>query len=198
MLVRCIVVGTLSICIVYESFGDYILKYIPVKNKKSPRILELGCGPARHAIVISNLGYNITCIDIDDDIIKVAKQNSKRLSYGKMSFQIADVYEIPDHFSPDSFEAVTHGGLMEHFENEEAIRKSLREQLVIAKYLFFDVPLGTPKNIKLFERDTIFRQIWPAEYWINNVLQEFDILEYSVETHDKQGMTDDLICVIGR
>jgi hypothetical protein len=62
----------------------------------------------------------------------------------------------------------------------------------------FDVPLGTDKNLRLFERDDIFRQDWTAEQWLGQVLAPFRVERAHTELHPDPSMTDDLVVALAR
>ena len=57
----------------------------------------------------------------------------------------------------------------------------------------FDVPVGTRKNVRLFERDEIFRQVWTPEVWLTRVLAGFMVSSWQQEQYLAPNMTDDLV-----
>ncbi|WP_051787210.1 MULTISPECIES: class I SAM-dependent methyltransferase [Streptomyces] len=163
------------------------------------RVLELGCGPGRHAIAQATRGYRVTAIDNDPAVLEQARVNARRCAPGaEVEFLLQDMDRL-DGFAEDRHvDAITHGGLMEHYSSRDAIRKSLHRQLAVAAHVVFDVPIDTPKNRELFVRDTIFRQIWTAEEWVEEVLSGFAVAEWHVESHESPSMTDDLIVFLRR
>jgi len=181
-----------------KSYYQYVNQYIQKKKKGKSKILELGCGPARHAIIIANMGYEVTCVDIDKEILEQAKKNALKLCKGTIRFINTDINSLLTHFGQNSFDGITHGGLMEHFPSESAIQESLNQQLELAPLIVFDVPIDTQKNKTLFKNDDIFRQIWTSKYWLEKVLSPFNICAFSEEIHNQQGMTDDLICALSK
>ena len=46
-----------------SNWVKYCLKVIPCKNGN---VLDLACGKGRHSIFLSNLGYNVLSVDIDE------------------------------------------------------------------------------------------------------------------------------------
>ncbi|MFD5428536.1 class I SAM-dependent methyltransferase [Streptomyces sp. NPDC127084] len=163
------------------------------------RVLELGCGPGRHAIAQALCGYLVTAIDIDPTILEQARKNAMNCAPDShIEFLIQDMNCL-DGFAEDlKLDAVTHGGLMEHFPSPDAIRTSLHRQLAVAPYVIFDVPFDTRKNRALFDKDTIFRQIWTSEKWTSEILSGFGVIEWRTEIHEEASMTDDLIVCIRR
>lgn len=158
-------------------------------------ILELGCGPGRHALGAASLGYRVVGIDIEPRVVQQARLNAQASALAA-DFQIGDMNQLTGIAPKGFFQAITHGGLMEHFPSADAIRASLSEQLRYVPVVVFDVPVDSAKNRTLFERDNIFRQLWTAEQWIQDVLAGFDILEARTDLHPKTNMTDDLVVAL--
>lgn len=180
-----------------ETFFRYVQQYVPPGGN----IAELGCGPGRHAITMALMGYRILAVDLDENVLEQASENAGRLTpTGAIRFRRGDLSRLADipELTDSQLDAVTHGGLMEHFSSQEAVRETLRNQLDYAPYVIFDVPLGTPKNQRLFERDDVFRQEWTSEEWREVVLKDFNVVVWKDEIHDHASMTDDLVCVLAR
>jgi hypothetical protein len=85
---------------------------------------------------------------------------------------------------------------MEHLDSADSIRESLRAQLQVAPTIVFDIPFDSPKNRVLFSRDDIFRQLWTAEEWVNDVLAGLNVVEARTDLHPEPNMTDDLVVVL--
>jgi SAM-dependent methyltransferase len=65
---------------------------------KVSRILDLGCGTGRHALLLQKMSYQVTGIDLSADMLKVAQKKSPNSIFKKMNF----IY--PD-FAPNFFDA---------------------------------------------------------------------------------------------
>jgi SAM-dependent methyltransferase len=167
-------------------------------------ILELGCGPGRHALGAARTGRRVRGIDVDPAVVAQAAANAARVTPdADVRFAVADMLRLdqvpgPGGELPPRFDAITHGGLMEHFPSAEAIAANLADQLQVAPLLVFDVPIGSDKNLRLFERDDIFRQLWTAEEWMAGPLAGFEVLRSHTESHPDPNMTDDLVVALGR
>ena len=85
---------------------------------------------------------------------------------------------------------------MEHLDSADSIREALRAQLAVAPTVVFDIPFDSPKNRILFERDDIFRQLWTAEEWVNDVLAGLTIVDARTDLHPEPNMTDDLVVTL--
>jgi cyclopropane fatty-acyl-phospholipid synthase-like methyltransferase len=162
-------------------------------------VLELGCGPGRHAIAAALIGLRPTGIDLDPLIVAQASRNAKACGVDeRVTFLVGDMNDLSHFADGGRFAAVTHGGVMEHFESDASVQNSLRLQLEVAPLVIFDVPTGSEKNQKLFARDHIFRQEWQPETWISSVLAPFNVDQWHLEVHDSPTMTDDLVVVLSR
>jgi SAM-dependent methyltransferase len=163
------------------------------------KILELGCGPGRHALGAATLGYPVVGIDIVPQIVVRAQANARAVAPEcKVVFQVGDMFNLGAVAPRGTFQAITHGGIMEHLESAESIRDALREQLEFAPNLVFDIPFDSPKNRQLFARDDIFRQLWTPDQWMHEVLAGLTVLDVCTELHHEDNMTDDLVVALGR
>lgn len=155
-------------------------------------ILETGCGLARTAINISNLDYGVTCIDTDERLLEIAMENAKKFG-GKIKFLHLDLQDITEVFKENSFAAITHQGVLEHF-SENKIKKILHKQLKIAPIIIFSVPVKTKRNEEYFKDGLVrHRNLWDGEKW-SELLEGFRILEME----EAKQRTDNLIVVLGR
>jgi SAM-dependent methyltransferase len=171
-------------------FFNMLLRHVPTGS----RVLELGCGPGRHALGSATLGYNVVGIDCDSRIVEQANINAAVVAPDcNVHFQNGDMFNLPGVAPVGSFQAITHGGVMEHLDSAKSIRTALREQLDYASTIVFDIPFGSAKNRTLFARDDIFRQLWTAEEWVHDVLAGLNVVDYAVDLHPAPNMTDDLV-----
>ncbi len=173
-----------------KAYLDTVKKYTPAKG----RILEAGCGLGRIVSALSLMDYKITAIDNDPRLLEITKINSK--NYGKkrnIELKEMDFFEIKKKFKKDSFDAVTHQGVLEHF-SPLLMKKLLDLQLQSAPLVIFSVPLKTEKNKEYFRFDQIgYRNLWEEEKWA-----EF-LLDYKIkEFFTAEQRTDNLIVVLGR
>jgi SAM-dependent methyltransferase len=176
-------------------FFSMLMRHVPSGSK----ILELGCGPGRHALGAATLGYAVTGIDIDPEIVKQAEANALSLGWDRnITFGVGDMFSLQTLAPKGTFRAITHGGVMEHLESAEIIRESLCAQLAYAPLVIFDIPFNSEKNRRLFERDDIFRQLWTAEEWIGEALAGLPVIETGVDLHSELNMTDDLVVALRR
>ena len=160
-------------------------------------VLELGCGPGRHALGSASLGYRVLGIDLDPHIVRQAQANAAAVDpdFGAV-FQVGDMFGLQAVAPHRNFQAITHGGVMEHLDSAQAIRDALHAQLAVAPTVVFDVPFDSPKNRLLFTRDDIFRQMWTPAEWVEEVLAGLNVVDARTDLHPEPNMTDDLVVAL--
>lgn len=81
-------------------------------NLKPVTSLEVGCGSAFVSLYFSKRGFEATCLDTSQEILKVAEKNFKQQGQaGKFVLGSAEKLPFKDH----SFDIVMSFGLLEHF-----------------------------------------------------------------------------------
>jgi SAM-dependent methyltransferase len=149
-------ISLFSQAITLEKFIRTILAFVP----RSGTILETGFGSGTTSVLLADLGYQVTAIDIGAELVDELRGRARNLA--NLNVLRADMFNLP--FQDDSFYAVIHQGVLEHFGDEE-ISKALQEQKrVTRRYIIFDVPndrvkipaavRGTPFDYQLRSKRT--------------------------------------------
>lgn len=131
----------------FKSMDDYIqnnlnkkktyLKQIE-KYAKNKKVIECGCGTAKISTYFQNNGYDVSAVDIDNEIIDLAKYIVKNSTY-KDSPKFYNMSIMNMNFKNKEFDVAFSNGVLEHFKNDEII-KILKEECRIAKFVIFGVP----------------------------------------------------------
>ncbi len=82
---ECFVQGPLGEC-------DFIEREI--NRDKSVKVIDIGCGTGRHAIELTQRGYNVTGVDLSESQIKRAREKAKEQGL-EIDFQIQDARHLP-------------------------------------------------------------------------------------------------------
>lgn len=155
-----------------REFIDHIYSHRTFLNaiftEKCKKLLEIGVGSGSMSIFLSYFSFQITCIDNNNEVIKVAKQNNKILN-GTLEIIKADAFPLP--FSDNSFDLVFHQGFLEHFSDRD-IYNLITEQLRIAPIVVFSVPTRYYLSKRLGER-LLTKKQWES------ILSNFKIVESS-------------------
>lgn len=119
---------------------DCMIKHYTKKEVKT--ILNMGCGTGKHDFELCDLGYKMTGIDLSDEMIEIAKENSKK-SKCKPNFQVADVrtYETEKKF--DTVISLFHVMSYQN-ENEDIVQaiETAGKALELGGLFIFDVWYG--------------------------------------------------------
>ena len=91
--------------------------------KKNSRIIDIACGKGRHSLFLSELGYDVTGVDLSKNSIKHAQQFEKE----NLKFDVADMRETYKKNSFDiSLNLFTSFG---YFNNKEDDFSNLQQML---------------------------------------------------------------------
>jgi hypothetical protein len=110
-----------------------LLKQLIPPNGK---MLETGCGMAATSIVMSLSGISCTAIDIDPEVLDMATRLNSEVS-SNVIFDLGDMFNLTKYYG--QFDLVYSGGVLEHIEEEVAIRL-LTEQGKVAKRIVTVIP----------------------------------------------------------
>jgi phosphoserine phosphatase len=162
--------------------------------KPGTTILEAGTGLGRTAISLSRAGFKVKAIDNNEKMLQIARINCQ--NYGE-SVQLykTDLFDIDQRFKPNQLSAITHGGVLEHYEDSQ-VRIILDMQLKIAPIVIFSVPIKSKRNDNYFQNDQIgHRNLWTQKQWINFLQHYYQIKEMRKTRSLRK---DDLIVVIAK
>lgn len=116
-----------------KTFTNLIKKYSPNKE-----IIEAGCGTGVVSTYMASLGYSTTAVDIDKDILNLAKEISKKYNAkNKPTFLQMSILDL--EFEKEKFDVSFSNGVVEHFNDKEII-KILKEQMEIASTVIVGIP----------------------------------------------------------
>lgn len=128
---------------VYSAFREK--EYIEIIKKglsgfdyrKNGKVLDLGCGAGVSSIVLSNLGFDVTGIDISPNLINQAIKLSEDATipwlktrsnpFGKIknkpTFVVGDITKLD--LEDDSIDICFLGGVLHHFPNYEVVLEEI-------------------------------------------------------------------------
>lgn len=93
-----------------------LLQYIPFKANKNIKILDIGTGPGFFAIILAQLGFDITAIDYTEQMLLEAKQNAGKFSE-QIDFQQMDAQNL--NFPDKKFDVIVTRNLTWNLENPQ-------------------------------------------------------------------------------
>ena len=103
--------------------------------KKNSRIIDIACGKGRHSLFLSELGYDVTGVDLSKNSITTAKQNENE----KLHFF---THDMRNTFKANSFNVVTNlftsFGYFEDKKDEQKAINAMAENLKSDGILIID------------------------------------------------------------
>lgn len=107
-----------------KHFITYLLKYLnlPAHSK----VLDLACGKGRHSIVLNELGYDVTGVDLADESIAEAKKHEN----AALKFFVHDMREVfRENYFDGVFNLFTSFGYMMKDEDNKAVIDAVHTDL---------------------------------------------------------------------
>jgi len=96
-------------------------------NFKGKKILETGCGPGKHAVVLSLMGANVTAVDLSLDNIQKGEKLKKFYNLSNLSFIQHDLMKPLDY--KNKFDLISSHNWIQHTENPSTVLKNLVSNL---------------------------------------------------------------------
>ncbi len=130
------------------------------ENSGQGKIIEAGCGTGIISAKLAHEGYNVTGIDIDTKILKLAGDIEKEY-YGqqKTHFEKKSIFELD--YKKNEFDLCFSVGVLEHFDDNKII-SSLSSQILMAKKTIVVIPTKWFDDIDNLHGDDRFL---PLTYW---------------------------------
>jgi len=134
------------------------IRVLEGNSKKNARLLEAGFGSCVLSIYLSLKGYDVTAIDISDEMVKLARANNKLMG-GNVAIRKGDMFRTG--FDDKAYDVVFHQGVLEHYDPHEIV-KVLNEQKRIGSNVIFSVPSD---RFRVPGMETGDERLWPMEKW---------------------------------
>ncbi len=129
----------------YEALGRYYDSIFPLQQATlvfliqklgkadQKQILDLACGTGTYALALAARGYNVTGLDLDETMIRLAreKKGQRRKSAceegGEVSFLQGDMLELSKYLQPGYDGAFCIGNSLVHMETLKEIEIAVKE-----------------------------------------------------------------------
>jgi tellurite methyltransferase len=83
-----------------------------LKREGAKRVLDLGCGAGRHAIVLGKAGFQVIALDISETALKTLETRLKAASIDSVTLVKHEMLELP--FTDDYFDGVICTNVLHH------------------------------------------------------------------------------------
>ncbi len=100
-----------------------------LKERKSVRVLDLGCGSGWLSIFLARAGFKVTGLDIAPQALNLAQMWAQQEQLN-IKFEVGDIAEMP--YEAGAFDAVVANSIFEHLTHElaEITMKRLKKFIV--------------------------------------------------------------------
>jgi ubiquinone/menaquinone biosynthesis C-methylase UbiE len=115
-----------------------LIRLISNFAKPGSKLLETGFGSGNTGMLLSDIGYDVTLLDIEQGLIDSFQERFPgHVPNRKIKIVLGDMYKLP--FVDDSFDLVYHQGVLEHFDDARIVN-ALQEQARVGRIIVIDVP----------------------------------------------------------
>ena len=97
-------------------YHRFLLQQLP---ERCDTVLDIGCGAGEFARLLAHRADRVVAIDLSPNMIKVAKQRSRR--FANIEFQVADVWQW--EFPVEQFDAIASIATLHHLPIEPLLLK---------------------------------------------------------------------------
>jgi len=99
---------------------------LPAAGAPGPSVLDAGCGTGGLALALAGLGFRVTGIDSDADMVRLATEKNRAFTTAR--FEIMDLRDAGSRFFADSFTAVVcFGNTLVHLASRGEISGFIRK-----------------------------------------------------------------------
>jgi glycosyltransferase involved in cell wall biosynthesis/SAM-dependent methyltransferase len=124
----------------HRHFSDFANMAVALALPAGAKILDVGCGSGWLSEYFARLGYEVTGIDISDDLIRMARERVEKVPYNldhetsiSCRFKTHDIEIGP---LPEKFDAVICYDSLHHLVDERAVFRHLAAMLDVGGLLF--------------------------------------------------------------
>ncbi len=166
--------------------------------KKGSLILDLGCGPGRDAKIFTQKEYDVTGIDLSENMIEKAKERVKNVK-----FKVMDIKKL--EFEDNHFDAVWASACLLHIPKKD-INTTLKEIFRVLKkggILFISLKQGDGEIFKPDKKYTPeVKKFWSLfqKEEIEDKLKQagFEILESYIENKEPPSLNHPWMCIFSK
>lgn len=128
--------GWLKTSVMHWGFHEILYGMIERYCPPPARILDVGSGPGWSELYLSSSGYDVTGIDNEPRLVKLAADLAERMGI-TANFEMADAFDLSSYYG--RFDLVYSCGVLEHFDRDITIQL-LREQAKCAHRVLIQIP----------------------------------------------------------
>lgn len=139
----------------FQGWIRFLDRFLPIKNGKGKKVLEIGCGIGAFARILFERGFDVEATDISAYILKKAKKNQPNID-----FKVLDIEK--NTLSENKFDYIFALEVMEHLKNPIKALKNSKKMLKRGGTLVFSTPYPTKETLA----DPFHININLPEFWL--------------------------------
>jgi SAM-dependent methyltransferase len=169
----------------YHAEIDKLVDFIKRTVKQlQPKILDLGCGTGRHAILLSALGYDVTGIDLSPQMIEMAQRKNAGVRF--KAVDIGQLLETDFNFAYSLFNVIN---CLASIESLEMFFKHVFDRLTKGSMFLVEswnpiavvaVPPEIVERVYEYEDERLVRKVVPVADFLRQRLD----LTYYIDVFD--------------
>ena len=136
--------------ITHNSSKAFYRKYL-TDHCLGSRVLEYGCGPDSHGLMLAQRGGRVTGIDISSVAVSLNRTAAARQPNASISFCVMNAEDLS--FQNGTFDLICGMGILHHLDLERSYRELSRTLKAEGSAIFLE-PLGHNPLINLYRRLT--------------------------------------------
>lgn len=126
----------LATAVAHWSFHEPLYGMIQTVCPRGAKLLDVGCGPGWSDIYLSSLGYEVTGIDNEPELVYLATKNNEQMNCNAR-FEVADAFDLSS--LGETYDLAFSCGVLEHFDRDVTVTL-LREQAKVSRYVLIEIP----------------------------------------------------------
>ncbi len=172
----------------YGEWADFIeecfRRFSPDENKFPKSILELGCGTGSMTIELAKRGYNLTALDLSEEMLSIADFRARETKLDNIMFIKGDMCLFELYGTVDAVVCCLDG--INHLTRREELDSCFA---LVSNYLnqggFFVFDLNTPYKFRTVysERDYILEDDGIMCCWRNRISKSGDTVDFCLTVY---------------
>lgn len=134
----------------------FLDKYLPLKNGKNRKVLELGSSMGYFSKALSERDFDVVATDVSSHIIQKAKKLQKDID-----FQVVDIEK--EIKVKGGFDFVFAFEVLEHLKNPEKALRNIYPKVKKGGYLVFSTPFPTKRSLADPTHINVHEETWWME-----------------------------------
>lgn len=132
---------------------DHLSYFVAIANilhSLSPtNIIEVGCGPGWLSEYLARLGFDVTGVDVSEDLIKIAEKRKISIPYSedlKLRYMLADAHARNN--KAEKYDCVILYGTLHHLDEPDKVVKNIYNLLTSKGFMIINEGERPPKGLE--------------------------------------------------